>query len=119
MRLNALIKPKEVPYGRVVDNKLLRHVLSTVVFPARAWHVIIVFLGLTLWSGQLPPQLHVILAQMLRYQSCGIKENQRCEFSGSPVRKRDVTFNSHSHSAEGARRETAVRMSIENPLHHV
>ena len=27
---------------RVVDNTLFRHVFSAVVFPARAWHVIVV-----------------------------------------------------------------------------
>ena len=64
-RLRALTEPKMVPYGRVVDNTLLRHVFSAVVIPARAWHVIEVPIGLTLWSGQLPPQLHVILAQIL------------------------------------------------------
>ena len=29
---------------------LLRHVFSAVVFPARAWHVMVVPVGLTLWS---------------------------------------------------------------------
>ena len=50
-RLRALTEPKVVPYGRVVDNKLLRHAFSAVVFPARAWHVIVVPIGLTLWAG--------------------------------------------------------------------
>ena len=35
-------------------------------FPARTWHVIVVPIGLTLRSGQLPPQLH---AQVLCYQN--------------------------------------------------
>ena len=39
-RLRALTELKMVPYGRVVDNTLLRHVFSAVVIPARAWHVI-------------------------------------------------------------------------------
>ena len=51
-RLRALPEPKMVPYGRMVDNTLLRHVFSAVVIPARAWHAIEVPIGLTLWSGQ-------------------------------------------------------------------
>ena len=31
-----------------------------VVFPARSWHVIVVPIGLTLWSGQLKTQFLVI-----------------------------------------------------------
>ena len=31
-----------LPYGMVVDNILLRHVFSAVLFPARAWDVIVV-----------------------------------------------------------------------------
>ena len=46
-RLRALTEPKMVPYGRVVDNTLLRHVLSAVVIPGRVWHVIEVPIGLT------------------------------------------------------------------------
>ena len=34
-RLRGLTEPKVVPYGSVLDNKLLRHVFSVVVFPAR------------------------------------------------------------------------------------
>ena len=41
-RLRALTEPKVVPYGRVVDKTLLRHVFSAVMFPGRAWHVIVV-----------------------------------------------------------------------------
>ena len=41
-RQRALTEPKVVPYGRVLDNTLLRHVFSAVVFPTRAWHVIVV-----------------------------------------------------------------------------
>ena len=64
-RLRTLTKPKVVPYGRMVDNTSLRYVFSEVVVPARAWHVIEVPIGLILWSGQLPPPLHVILAEIL------------------------------------------------------
>ena len=91
-RLRALTEPKIVPYGMVVDNTLLKHVFSAVVIPARAWHVIIVPIGLTLLSGPLPPQMHVILAQILRYQNWRIKENQSCGFSGSPVHKKRCKF---------------------------
>ena len=38
-RLRALTKSKMAPYGRVVDNTLLRHVFSAVVIPAKARHV--------------------------------------------------------------------------------
>ena len=41
-RLRALTEPKVVPYDRVLDNILLRHVFSTAVFPARARCVIVV-----------------------------------------------------------------------------
>ena len=47
----------------------LRHVFGAMVVPARAWHVIAVPIGLTLCSGQLPSQLHVILAQIFRYKN--------------------------------------------------
>ena len=50
--LRALTEPKMVRYGRVVDNTLFTYVFSAVVIPARAWHVIEVPIGLTLWSGQ-------------------------------------------------------------------
>ena len=33
--------------------------------------------------------------------------------------KREATFNSHGYSAEGAKLETVVRMSIGNTVHHV
>ena len=39
-RLRALTEPRVIRYGMVVDNTLLRHVFSAVVFPARAWRVI-------------------------------------------------------------------------------
>ena len=32
-------------------------------------HVIVVHIGLTLWSGRLPPQLYLTLAYMLHYQN--------------------------------------------------
>ena len=54
-RLRALTEPKVVPYGTVLDNALLRHGLSAVVFPARAWHVNTErssYIGFTLWPGQ-------------------------------------------------------------------
>ena len=35
-RLGALAEPKVVLYGRVLDNTLLMHASSAVVFPARA-----------------------------------------------------------------------------------
>ena len=38
--LRAFTEPKVVPYGRFLDNTLLKHVFSPVVFPARACHVI-------------------------------------------------------------------------------
>ena len=38
--LRALTEPNVVPYGSGLDNTLLRHVFSAVVFPARAWGVI-------------------------------------------------------------------------------
>ena len=60
--LRAFTEPKVAPYARVVDNTLLGHVF---MFPARAWHAIVVPVGLTSWSGQLPPQLHVSLGQIL------------------------------------------------------
>ena len=69
LRLRALKEPKMVPYGRVVDNALIRDAFSAVVFPVRAWHVIVVSIGLTLWSVQMPPQLRAILAQIFRYQN--------------------------------------------------
>ena len=67
-RLRALAEPKVVLYDRAVDNSLLRYVFSGVLFSAWAWHVIIE-IGLKLWSGQLRPQLQVILAQIHRYQN--------------------------------------------------
>ena len=51
-RMRAPTEPKMVPYGRVVDNTLLRHVFSAVVIPERVWHMNKVPIGLTLWSGQ-------------------------------------------------------------------
>ena len=58
-------------------NALLRHAFSTVGFPwERAWHVIVFPIDVALWSGKLPPQWHVILAQILRYQNWErMKEN--------------------------------------------
>ena len=50
-RLRTLTEPKVVSDGRVVDNTLLRHVFSAVVLPARAWHVLVVPIGLTLASA--------------------------------------------------------------------
>ena len=51
-------------------NALLRDVFSAVMFPARAWPVIVVpMIGLALWSRQLPSWLHVIFAQILRYKT--------------------------------------------------
>ena len=66
LRLKALTGPKVVPNGRVADDTMLWHVFRAVMFPGRAWHVIVVPIGLTLWSGQLSAQLHVISAQILR-----------------------------------------------------
>ena len=63
--LRALTKANVVPYGTAMDNTFLRHIFSEVWFPARAWPVIVFPIGLTLWSGRLPPQLHDILAQIL------------------------------------------------------
>ena len=51
-RLRALTGPKVVPDGMVLDNTLLRHVFSAVMFLERACQVIAVPIGLTLWSGQ-------------------------------------------------------------------
>ena len=41
-RLRALAEPKRVPYGRFLDDTLLRHALSALVFPAREWHVTVI-----------------------------------------------------------------------------
>ena len=68
--LRALTEAKLVAYGRAGDNTLLRHVQSTVVFSERAWNIIVFPIRLALWSEQLRPQLHVILAQVFRYQNC-------------------------------------------------
>ena len=65
-RLRALTGPKVVPYDRVVDTALLRHVFSAVMFAGIAWRVIVIPIGLTLWPGQLSPQVYMILAQILR-----------------------------------------------------
>ena len=46
-RLRALTELKGVPYGRVMDYTLVRYVFSAVVFPARAWHMILVPIGPT------------------------------------------------------------------------
>ena len=43
--LRALTESKVVPYGSVLNNTLLRHVFSAVVFPARAWRVIVIPIG--------------------------------------------------------------------------
>ena len=117
-RLRLHSEPKVIPYSRVADNTLLRHIFGAMVFPARAsWHVIVVPIGLTIWSWQLPSKFHMILDSDSSLHKWGIKENQRYEFSGSPVRKKRCTFNSHGHRAEGTKRETVVRMSIGNPVH--
>ena len=54
--------------GSWVDNTLLMNIFGAVAFAVRAWHVIVVPITLTLRSRQLPPQLHMILAQ-IRYQN--------------------------------------------------
>ena len=41
----------------VVDDTLLRHAFNAVRLPARAWYVSVAVIGLTLQTGQLPPQL--------------------------------------------------------------
>ena len=60
--LTALTKAKLVPYGRVVDKTLFRHVFSAVGLIARAYLVIVVSIDITLWSRQLLQQFHMILA---------------------------------------------------------
>ena len=50
--LRTLKEVKVVPYGRVVDNTLLWHVLIAVGFPERTWHVMVGPIGITLSSGQ-------------------------------------------------------------------
>ena len=50
-----------VQRGRIVDDILLRHVISTLRLPARAWHVMVAPIGSALWPGHLPPQLRMIL----------------------------------------------------------
>ena len=50
-RLRALTDTKVIPYGRVVHNPFLTHILSAVVFPARVWHVIVVPIGLNYGQG--------------------------------------------------------------------
>ena len=106
----------------------LAMVFSAVVFAARAWHMVvflirscatITLIGLALWLEQLPPQLHAILAQILRHQNWGIKEYQRCELMNRQSAKRYTTFNSHGHSTEGTKRERVVRKSTGNPVDHV
>ena len=67
--VRALTEVKVVPYGRVVDNTLIRHTFRAVGYPARVWHGIVVPIDFASWSMQLPPQLHVILAQILHYQN--------------------------------------------------
>ena len=75
--LRALTEAKVAPYGRILDNALLRHAFSAVEFPARAGHVIIAAIVLTMWREQLPAQLNVILAQILgATKKCeGIEKN--------------------------------------------
>ena len=60
-RLKAHSEPKVLPDGRAVDNTLLRRAFSTLGYPARALHVIVVPTDLALWPGQLS-QLHVAFA---------------------------------------------------------
>ena len=43
----------------------------------------------------------------------------RVQWITSPQKEMQVTFNSHGHGAEGTKRETVVRISIGNPVHHV
>ena len=77
--LRALTEAKVRPYCSVVNNghicTLLRHILSAVGFESAAR----VPMGFTLWSGQgqLPPWLHVTLAQLLvktENESKGIRD---------------------------------------------
>ena len=55
-RLRTLTEPRVVPYGKVVNNTLLRLIFTAVVFLARGWQLILVPIDLSLWSGQLPAQ---------------------------------------------------------------
>ena len=52
-----------------LDNTLVGRVISAMGLPARISNVFMVPMLLRLRSGELPPQLHVILAQILRYQT--------------------------------------------------
>ena len=67
--MRKLTEAKMVPCGRVVDTTLPGSVFSAVGFPRRARYAIVATIGLTLQSGQLPPHLHVTLAQFLCHQS--------------------------------------------------
>ena len=60
--LRAFIGMKLVQYGRVVDYTLLWHAFTAMEFSARVWHVILIPIGLTLWSGQwlLAARYHVL-----------------------------------------------------------
>ena len=66
--LIALRERNVVPYDSVLDNMLLGRDFSAAgahsdsVARDRSSHRL-------LWSGQWPPQLHMILAQILRYQN--------------------------------------------------
>ena len=72
-KLRALTDSRVVYIVCQDRGRVLRHACGAVGFPARAWQVIVVPIGLTLWSEQLPSQMHVILALSFRYQNQGIK----------------------------------------------
>ena len=66
--LIVLTGAEVVSYGSVVDNTLLMHFFLHGGLLARSKYVLVVPIGLTLRSRYLPPQMHMILAQNLRYQ---------------------------------------------------
>ena len=88
----TLTEAKVVPHGKVVDNTLLRHIFRAAWFPARAWQVIVVPIVLTLWSGQLPVQSRVILAQIFRYQTERVKTELEMRVYEPIVRRKCSVF---------------------------
>ena len=72
---NYILTHRDKTHENALYGAGLRHVLSAVGFPARAWYVITVPIHSVLRSGQLAPQLHMIWAKILRYQTERTKDN--------------------------------------------
>ena len=99
-KLRVLTEVKEVTYGRTVDNTLLRHALLWAQWSSQQEH------GTksqfpVLRSGQLPPQLHATLAQILLYQTEAFKRIRNASLADHQSLERDATFKSRRSSAEG------------------